>query len=85
MGVKMSCIARSIFPPGHTMVFGLDMNESCSMDNRYGKSIPCGFEKRISRNDSSGAGMKRATNGFDVSTTGTRWKLMWVRENCGQM
>jgi hypothetical protein len=33
-GVKMSCMARSIFPPGHTIVFGLDMNESCSMDSR---------------------------------------------------
>src|ERR1700722_18328190 len=72
MGVKMSCMARSIFPPGQTMVLGRDMNESCNMDNRYGKSMPCGFAKRITRNDSSGAGMKRATKGFDVSTTGTR-------------
>jgi hypothetical protein len=28
MGVKMSCIASSILPPGATMVFGRDMNES---------------------------------------------------------
>jgi hypothetical protein len=51
MGVKMSCMARSIFPPGHTMVFGRDMKESCSMDNKYGKSMPRGFAKRITRND----------------------------------
>src|SRR5581483_446526 len=59
MGVKMSCMARSILPPGHTMVFGRDMKESCNMDNRYGKSIPWGFAKRITRKDSSGVGMKR--------------------------
>ena len=34
IGVKISCIARSIFPPGQTMVFGRDMNESCSIDSR---------------------------------------------------
>ena len=26
-----------------------------------------------------------AANGFEVSTVGTRWKLRWVRENCGVM
>ena len=34
MGVKMSCIARSILPPGQTMVLGRDMKESCSIDSR---------------------------------------------------
>ncbi len=34
IGVKMSCMARSIFPPGHTIVLGRDMNESCSIDSR---------------------------------------------------
>src|SRR5262249_2660406 len=34
IGVKINCIARSIFPPGHTMVFGRDMNESWSIDSR---------------------------------------------------
>ena len=33
-GVKISCIASSIFPPGTTMMFGRDMNESCSIDSR---------------------------------------------------
>ena len=47
--------------------------------------MPCGLAKRMTRKDSSGVGMKRAMNGFEVSTTGTRWKLMCVRENCGQM
>ena len=28
MGVKISCIASSIFPPGATMMFGRDMKES---------------------------------------------------------
>src|SRR5262249_45382759 len=85
MGVKMSCMARSILPPGQTMVLARDMKESCSMESRYGKSIPRGLEKWITSMDSSGVGMNRAMNGFDVSTTGTRWKLMCVRENCGQM
>ena len=34
IGVKMSCIARSILPPGHTSVFGRDMNESWSIASR---------------------------------------------------
>lgn len=34
IGVRISCMASSIFPPGQTMVFGRDMNESCSMDSR---------------------------------------------------
>ncbi len=54
MGVKMSCMARSILPPGATMVFGRDMNESCSMVSRYGKSMPRGLAKRITRKLSSG-------------------------------
>jgi hypothetical protein len=33
-GVKISCIASSIFPPGTTMMLGRDMNESCSIDSR---------------------------------------------------
>lgn len=28
IGVKISCIANSIFPPGATMIFGRDRNES---------------------------------------------------------
>jgi hypothetical protein len=34
---------------------------------------------------SSGVGISRAMNGFEVSTVGTRWKLISVRENCGVM
>ncbi len=34
IGVKMSCIARSILPPGQTIVFERDMNESCSIESR---------------------------------------------------
>src|SRR5262249_41914892 len=76
MGVKINCIARSILPPGQTMVLARDMNESCSIESKYGKSMPRGLEKWITRKDSSGVGMNRAMNGFEVSTTGTRWKLM---------
>ena len=47
--------------------------------------MPRGLAKRMTSIDSSGVGIQRAMNGFDVSTIGTRWKLMWVRENCGQM
>ena len=35
--------------------------------------------------DSSGVGIQRAIKGLDVSTVGTRWKLMSVSVNCGQM
>jgi hypothetical protein len=34
IGVKMICIASPILPPGQTMMFGRDMNESCSMLSR---------------------------------------------------
>jgi len=34
IGVKMSCIASSIFPPGTTSVLARDMNESCSIESR---------------------------------------------------
>lgn len=34
IGVKTSCMARSILPPGHTIVFGRDMKESCSIDSK---------------------------------------------------
>ncbi len=34
MGVRMSCIASSIFPPGTTMMFGRDMNESWIIESR---------------------------------------------------
>jgi hypothetical protein len=47
--------------------------------------MPRGLAKRITRIDSAGVGIQRAMNGFDVSTIGTRWKLMSVSENCGQM
>jgi DNA-binding PadR family transcriptional regulator len=33
-GVKISCMASSIFPPGTTMMLGRDMNESCSIASR---------------------------------------------------
>ena len=34
IGVKMHCIARPIFPPGTTMVFGRLIHELCSIDSR---------------------------------------------------
>jgi hypothetical protein len=67
------------------MMFGRDIHESCSIDSRYRKSIPCGLAKRITTMLSSTVGMSFAMNGFDVSTIGTRWKLMCVCANCGQM
>ena len=83
--MKISCIARPIFPPGTTRLLGRDMNESCSMPSRYEKSMPFGLAKRITTRLSSALGMSLAMNGFEVSTVGTRWKLTWVRLNCGQM
>jgi hypothetical protein len=72
-GVKISCIASSILPPGTTTVLARDMNESCTMFGRYGpKSMPFGLAKRMTTKLSSGAGMSRAMNGLLVSTQGTR-------------
>ena len=34
IGVRISCMARSIFPPGHTIVLDRDMNEPWSIDSR---------------------------------------------------
>ena len=47
--------------------------------------MPRGSLKRMTTIDSSGVGIQRAMNGFEVSTVGTRWKLMSVSVNCGQM
>ena len=80
-----NCMARSIFPPGQTRVFERLMNESWTIDRRYGKSMPRGSRKRTTTKLSSSVGMYRAMNGLEVSTTGTRWKLMWVRVNWGVM
>ena len=85
IGVKMNCIARPILPPGTTMLLGRLIHESCSIDSRYGKSMPLGLAKRITTIDSSAVGMSLAMNGLLVSTVGTRWKFTCVRLNCGQM
>ena len=69
----------------HDACSARDMNESWSIESRYGKSMPLGSRKRMTSMLSSGLGMSRDTNGLDVSTMGTRWKFTWVRENCGQM
>ena len=47
--------------------------------------MPRGFLKRMTTSDSPAVGIQRDTNGFDVSTIGTRWKLMSVSVNCGQI
>ena len=47
--------------------------------------MPRGLRNRITTRLSSAVGIQRAMNGFEVSTTGTRWKLMSVSVNCGQM
>ncbi len=47
--------------------------------------MPRGFLNRITTTLSSGVGIQRAMKGFEVSTTGTRWKLMSVWVNCGQI
>jgi hypothetical protein len=85
IGVKINCIASPILPPGQTMLLGRLIHEPCSIDSRYGKSMPLGLAKRITTIDSSALGMSLAMNGLLVSTVGTRWKLTWVRLNCGQM
>ena len=78
-------MARSSLSPAITMVLARDMNEPLVIDSRYGKAMPRGSAKRITSIDSSGVRIERAMNGLEVSTTGTRWKLIWVRENCGVM
>ena len=47
--------------------------------------MPRGSRKRMTTIDLSAVGIQRAMKGFDVSTVGTRWKLMSVWVNCGQM
>src|SRR5450631_2784286 len=84
-GVRMSCIARSSFDPWITIELARDMKLCGIIDSRYGKSMPRGFLSRITTIDSSGVGIQRAMKGFDVSTVGTRWKLMSVSANCGQI
>src|SRR3954451_19025060 len=85
IGVRMSCMARSSLLPGMTIEFARDMKLPCSMETRYEKLMPRGLLKRITTIDSSAVGIQRATNGFGVSTIGTRWKLTSVSVNCGQM
>ena len=76
-------MAMSSLPPGMTIEFARLMKLLWIIESRYGKSIPCGLRKRMTTIDSSGVGIHRATKGFDVSTVGTRWKLMSVWLNCG--
>ncbi len=47
--------------------------------------MPRGLRKRMTTIDSSWVGTVRAMNGFEVSTVGMRWKLMWVLLNCGMI
>src|ERR1700682_6189034 len=84
-GVRMSCIARSSFDPWITIELARDMKLFGIIDSRYGKSITRGFFSRITTIDWSCVGIQRAMNGFEVSTVGTRWKLMSVSANCGQI
>ena len=43
--------------------------------------MPRGLANRIMTIDSSAVGIQRAVKGFEVSTVGTRWKLMSVSVN----
>ena len=56
-GVKINCIANSIFPPGTTIVFARLMKLLWIMFSRYWKSIPFGFGETITTIDSSAVGM----------------------------
>ena len=67
------------------MVLARDMKLPCSIDSKYGMSIPFGSRKRITNMLSSAFGTSRATKGLLVSTVGTRWKFTCVSLNCGQM
>jgi hypothetical protein len=53
-GVKISCMASSILPPGTTMVLARLIHESWIMLSRYWKSMPLGLAKRITTMLSSG-------------------------------
>ena len=83
-GVKINCIASSIFPPGTTMMLGRDINESSRMDRNYGKSMPLGVgepddEKAliVGRDEASDERVRRVHRGDALE--------VYVRpENCGQ-
>ena len=79
----MISMAKPIFPPGTTIELRRDMNESEIMASSEGKWMLnlCGSAKRMTTKLSSGVGMSRVMKGFDVSTVGTRWKLMSVHYN----
>ena len=84
-GSIINSIASPILPPGTTNVLMWEMNEPCNIASSQGKSIPSRLRKWITTKLSSSDGIPFAANGFEVSTVGTRWKLRWVRENCGVM
>ena len=85
IGVKISCIARSILPPGTDD--GVRPRHEGVVQHRQqvGEVDAARIGEADHQHALVGVGTWRAMNGFDVSTTGTRWKLMCVRENCGQM
>ena len=89
MGVRISSIEKPILPPFTTRLVGLDMNESGIILSRKVGSMPnCSFTPRrkwMITKLSSGVGISRRMKGLEVSTVGTRWKLIWVSENWGQM
>jgi hypothetical protein len=55
-GVKISCIASSILPPGTTMVLARLIQESLIMFSRYWKSMPLGLAKADHHHALVGAG-----------------------------
>ena len=59
-------MAMSSLPPGITIELARLMKLPWIIDSRYGKSTPRGFLKRMTTIDSSGVGIHRAMNGFDV-------------------
>ena len=60
------------------MELARDMKLVGIIDKRYGKSMPRGSRKRMMTIELVRVGIQRATKGLDVSTVGTRWKLMSV-------
>src|SRR5689334_7357612 len=75
-GVRINDIACAIAAPGTTIVSGLEMNACAMLSRNPSSSALLACPNRITSKLSSGFGMPSAANGLDVSTMGTRWKLM---------
>ena len=84
-GVRISCMARSSLSAGDDDRIGPRMKQSVDHRQQIGEFDPARPGETDHHIDFVRCRDPPCNDGFDVSTIGTRWKLMSVSVNCGVM